>query len=277
MSAKDIKYNRPAVDWVEDVRTTVHCSADVGRYVINKEVWQGLSAYRWLGRGLILAGIVLGLYTLTHLGGEAASSSEAAASQQSLFSLDGLAEYYNGSAKYVILILMEVVIFHFTRRTLMAITGEYIDTTFNTFIAAEKRMIKVAFYSFIMESIWRLGGNIAFGILDVEAWFKMPYKYLLESFYLGFAVIDNYNELKDMSIKQSHRYTIYHMPVALIIGGMLFLILKIPFAGAVLGPIVCSVLATLTMHTLTLKSGDISWVYVDKKSRKKRKKKIAKP
>ena len=59
-----------------------------------------------------------------------------------------------GGLKYVVLILAEVVIFHFARRTLEVITGEDVDNSFQAFLGAQKRMMGIAVYSFIMESIY---------------------------------------------------------------------------------------------------------------------------
>jgi len=250
---------------------------DAPEFIYEQKLWRGMKNYKWLMKTLVVGSVLLGLMTLESVG-DHINQGHNFASMVPSFSLDDLMEYFNGSHKYLILIVMEIVIFHFTRRTMMIVTQTEIDTSFNTFITAEKRMIQVAFYSFILESVWRFVANTSLSILDITEWMIVPAMLIIESFYLGFAVIDNYNELLNMSIKQSHKYTFHHAPVAVIIGFILFLILKIPILGVLIGPVICAVIATLIMHEITAQSSDMAWVYVvkekkSKKSKKKNKKK----
>jgi len=57
------------------------------------------------------------------------------------FFSEGYDLFVLGGLKYVILILMEVIIFHFARRTLEVKTGETIDTSLKVFIEAQVRKI----------------------------------------------------------------------------------------------------------------------------------------
>ena len=144
-------------------------------------------------------------------------------------------DYMNGSFKYIILIAIEIIIFHFTRRAMMAVTDDFIPTDFKEFIRAEKRMIKVAIFSFFMETFCRLVFNTTLAFFDMSV-LEGVALFGIQSYYLGFAVVDNYNELYDMTIKQSHRYTWQYAPVALITGAILNVMMKVPVIGVIVGP-----------------------------------------
>ncbi len=266
----------PPRKWIRDGKTTIDYSRSAPHFIQEHRLWEGFRSYSWFAKGLIIIAIILGLDFITSLPSFFASDDQNATSGgvfgiiQS-FSLDSTNEYFNGSFKYLILIGIEIIIFHFTRRSMMIVTSSHIDTDFKTFIGAEKRMIKVAFFSFVMESIFRFLFNTSLSIFGLDA-LQAVALFGIQSYYLGFAIVDNYNELYDMTIKQSHRYTFHFAPVALITGAILNVFMKIPIIGVIAGPVLCAVIATLAMHQLANLDGDRAWVYVEKEKKAKSKK-----
>ena len=228
----------------------------------------------------MIGGILLSLQVLRSWNDILYSGSESTSTSAiSLFdsiSFASLTSAMDGSMKYLMLIALEIVIFHFSRRTLMIVTGEIYDTSFKRFIEAEKRMIKVALFSYIAELVFIKLTNVALSILGMTI-ISAPAGFIITSFYLGFAIVDNYNEVYKMTIKQSHRYTWHFAPVALIVGAMLNIAIQVPVLGFIIGSVVCAVIGTLAKHHLSPGLSDMAWVYVEKekKPRSKRKKRGA--
>ncbi len=267
-----VKPIEPARKWGRDASTAIKYAKEASAFIDKHKLWRGLAHYSWLLKGIVIIAALAGLRTISFI--TDLFSGDANVGQNSLmasfdnFSLESITGFFDGVMKYVILAAVEVIIFHFTRRTMMIITERPIDTSWNTFLKAEKRMIAVTFVAFGLEKAFGLGWSIFSGIFGFD-FFEPVFMALVQSFYLGFAIIDNYNELYDMSIKQSHRFTWHYMPVALIVGGMLNVMLHVPLLGVLIGPIICAVVATLTMHYLNKEDKGVAWVFVEKKKKKK--------
>lgn len=268
--------NRPSRKWIRDTKTVIKYTKEASTFIDKHKLWRGLAHYSWLLKGIVIVAAIGGLYTISFItdlfSGDANITQNTLMASFESFSLDGIAGFFDGSMKYVILAAVEVIIFHFTRRTMMLITKRPIDTSWDTFVNAEKRMIAVTFVAFGLEKAFGLGWEIFSGIFGFD-FFGPVFMVLVQSFYLGFAIIDNYNELYDMTIKQSHRFTWHYAPVALVVGGMLNLMLHVPLLGVLIGPIICAVVATLTMHYINNEDKGVAWVFVKTKKKKKTKKK----
>ena len=63
-------------------------------------------------------------------------------------------------------------------------------------------------------------------------------------------VVDNYNEIYGMKIKQSFKYARQYAGVSFGIGVVIYVLMMIPILGAVLAPLLGAVTATITMHEL---------------------------
>lgn len=266
----------PSRMWVRDTSTVIKYTIGASDFIEKHKLWRGLAHYSWVLKGIVIIAALVGLKTISFVtdlfSGEASVGQSLLAASFDNFSLDGITGFFEGGMKYIILIAVEVIIFHFTRRTMIIITEQPIDTSWKTFIKMEKRMIVVSFVAFGLESAFGLGWSIFSGIFGFE-FFQPVFKALIQSFYLGFVIIDNYNEIYEMNIRQSHRFTWHYAPVSLFVGGMLNLMLHVPIIGVILGPIICAVVATLTMHYLTKEDKGVAWVFVKKKKKKITKKK----
>lgn len=86
--------------------------------------------------------------------------------------------------------------------------------------------------------------------------------FAVQCYYLGFTIVDNYNEQFGLSIKDSAKYTYQnHLGVALGVGLILNILLFIPVLGVVVGPLLSAVTATLVMYQLSdlhLLEGDLA-------------------
>ena len=149
----------------------------------------------------------------------------------------------SGGSKFLLLILLEIVIFHFSVKTLEILNNEKYKTTFGMFVTAEIRMIKVmirvAIQSLIVQIV--LGIVLAFTSFD----FILPFlMFIVHSFFIGLAFFDNYNEQQKLNIKDSDICIRHQSGAATTLGIVASLGLMIP----VIGPLVVPVLGAITAN-----------------------------
>ena len=241
-------------------------------FVKEHRIWEGIFKYSWLSKFLLLVGVVGGLAFIKFVFNywsqvEVTKGVSLASVSTSIsgFFVEGYDLFILGGLKYVILILMEVIIFHFARKTLEIKLDVELDTSLKAFIKAQSRMIKVVFYSWIMETIITfIVVKIGFSILSLGS-IRFVATVLIQSYFLGFAIIDNYNEMYHMSIKQSQRYANQYAGVTLVIGIVTYMLMIIPLLGAVVGPLIGAVVAVLTMNELYHKDRNMDWVFIERK------------
>lgn len=223
-------------------------------FIREKRLWVGFNEYNWVIKGVIVAGIFFGLRLggvfldwLTHF--KADSPLALASTLGGLVTNLGSEGYHlftAGYMKYIILILMQVVVYHFMRHTLTALVGRAGGATFDDFLKSQIRAFKVGIQSWILELIASVMIAVAFGIVGLD-WLEPAAKFAVQCYFLGFMILDNYNELMGMSIKESEKYTRQYAGVALALGLPLYVMLLVPLAGAVLGPIVTAVVGGMVM------------------------------
>lgn len=221
------------------------------------KLWEGLRQYGWVSRALVFVAVVVGIYMLseaydffsTHYDAPVQSLFMSSDSLFIRWSKDAYESLSGGALKWVILVLLEVVIYHFMRRSLAIILGKQVENahTFKPFLHAQKRMIVVSFFALVLEST-ALG--IAGGLLPDIVY--SPVSVLVSSGFLGFVIADNYNEQFGLNIKQSGR-NLWRKYIGICIGlGVpLFFMLKIPLLGALVGPLVTSVTAAIVLRELS--------------------------
>ena len=76
---------------------------------------------------------------------------------------------------------------------------------------------------------------------------------IIQCYFLGFAVIDNYNEIYKLSIKESAKYTRIYAGVALGIGAAVYVLMLLPIIGTIFAPLLGAVAGTMTMYELEQK------------------------
>ena len=224
------------------------------RFMRNHRLWQGLRQYGWVARGLVIIGVLLGLTMISEVmdwwNEHADAPLSAMAIGQDSLIVQWLQEGYeslsDGVLNWVVLVLLEVVIYHFMRQALKVILDKDVEAahTFKPFFQAQKRMIKVSLVAVVLQEILvDLGDNLLPGVINW--WFALA----VQSAVLGFAIADNYSEQFELGIRQSLRYFYRHyIGVCLGLGLPLFLMLKVPVVGTLLGPLVTSVAAAIVLR-----------------------------
>ncbi len=224
------------------------------RFMVNHRLWVGLREYGWVARALVIVGVLLGLAMINEVVDWFQNHSDAplyamAIGQDSLV-LRLFGEAYeslsDGALNWIVLVLLEVIIYHFMRRTLKVILKMDVEEahTFKPFFQAQKRMIRVSIMALILQEtlIW-----VGEGVLpDFFSWW---FALAAQSAILGYAIADNYNEQLELTIRQSLR-NLYrnYIGICLGLGLPLFLMMKVPLVGTVLGPLVTSVVAAIVLR-----------------------------
>jgi len=149
-----------------------------------------------------------------------------------------------GGSKFLLLIVMEIVIFHFSVKTLEILNQEKYETTFGMFIKAELRMIKVMLRIAIKSFIIQILLNVVLSILGIDQLVPLL-MFIVNSYFIGFAFFDNYNEQQQLNIKESDLCIRKHSGAATTLGIFASVGLLIPFFGALLVPIFGAITANI--------------------------------
>lgn len=223
------------------------------RFMRNHRLWEGLREYGWVARSLVIIGVLGAGYVIFEavdwFGSHADAPFSAMMSNESLF-LQWFTEltesFSEGMLNWVTLILLEVVIYHFMRRTLQIILKKNIENahTFRPFLDAQVRMIYVSIIAVTLETVILFVGDMI-----TEGIVFWAFSMFIRSTMLGYVIADNYNEQFGLSIDQSRRnLSRGYIGICFGLGLPLLLMLKIPLFGTILGPLLTSVTAAIVLR-----------------------------
>lgn len=158
---------------------------------------------------------------------------------------------FSGSYKFLILIFLEILIFHFAVGSNNILKNENRVLVFREFSRAQIRMIKVMARKWIFSLIIYIFLSIVSGILGLPMAvdFMMFFVY---SFFLGFAFLDNYLEQFHFSIVRSSKHIQQHLGAATTFGIIASAGMSIPVIGPVLMPFIFAVAATIYGHEVAM-------------------------
>ena len=111
-------------------------------------------------------------------------------------------------------------------------------------------MIKVAIRAWIMEVIVYALVSVFFGIFGFLDWLESPILFLIQCYFFGLVILDNYNEQFGMTIKESMAFSKSYMGVSLALGFVLYLLMLIPLIGVLCGTILVSVTGAIVMSKI---------------------------
>ncbi len=240
-------------------RDTMLTHSEAVVFIRKNKLWEGFWRYGWVSKVLVVLAVLLGMKLLKTITGwlstaDTGEDSHSLAYIGSLFQNLAFESYdflFTGGMKYILIILLEVIIFHMSRGALEILTGKSSDMDFNNFLKAQIRMIKVAIRAYIFEMVISILIKIAFGIFDPPEFFEEALKYTVHCYFLGFIILDNYHEQFGLSIKESEKYARNYVGVCLALGLTTNLLLFIPLIGAIIAPVIVAVTATLVMYHLS--------------------------
>ncbi|NRB64420.1 MAG: hypothetical protein HRU40_15565 [Saprospiraceae bacterium] len=238
---------------------TLHSFPSTIRFVRRNQLWDGFWTYGWVSKLLVLLAFIAGIKFVSlffdWFNNVDTSNPLVMASALGSFFTEVAAKEFefllSGGMKYIMLILLEIVIFHMTRKSFRILSGQDSDSSLNAFIKAQIRMLTVALRSFILESIIVMIIKVSTGILSFLNPVAFVVIVLVKAFFVGFTVVDNYYEQFGFSIKESTKEAQKNLGITLAVGLTLQLFFLIPLAGTIVAPVLGAVAATIVLYELT--------------------------
>ncbi|MCO6487393.1 MAG: hypothetical protein J5I98_03195 [Phaeodactylibacter sp.] len=242
-------------EYGEQFRYTLFKMPAAGRFIQDNRLWEGFWKYGWVSRFLIVIALIAGLKFLSiavdwFQNFSLSNPGQAFQSMGMVFS-EGFGFLFSGGMKYAMLVLLEVLVFHFSRRTLYLLSGNEASAEFQDFVDAQVRMIKVGMYAWVMELVFTIMFKVFFGIFGFIDFLQPACVFAVQCYFLGFAILDNYHEQFGLTIKESSRYALNYVGVAAAAGLVAYLMMLIPVAGVIAAPILTSVAVTIVMYELS--------------------------
>ena len=118
------------------------------RFTRKYRLWEGFLKYGWVSRLAILLSIIAGFKEEYNL-------------------------LFAGGMKYTMLIFLEILIFHITRRTLNILKLESGDPTLKAFIRAQIRMLKISLVCYVLESVFSSLTKTGLGMMHMPEVVKL--------------------------------------------------------------------------------------------------------
>ncbi len=247
-------------EYLDQFRQTMAIYPRTGKFFKTYRLWEGDWDFKWVSRIMMLVAAVVGLKMLgtfaswwshAHFGSVSETVSQMGVLVGNVFE-SGYSLVYASGLKYVMFMLLYVATAHFTNQTMTILSGRPAEVvTFNTMLADQKRAIKVYIRCWILELIISsVLISVFFGIFSSIAFLQTPVIFLVSCYFVGFAVVDSYNVMFDLSVRESMRYTRNYIGIALATGLVAQVLMAIPLIGPVLMPVVSGIATTIAMYEL---------------------------
>lgn len=248
-------------EYLTQFRHTMAIYPQSWKFFKQHRLWEGDWDYRWLSRILALIAIVVGFKMLSifsnwwsqaHFNSLSETVSQMGALVGDVFK-NGYSLIYASGLKYVMFMLLYVATMHFSVRTLGILSGKETEVvTFKRMLDNQIRAFQVYIRCWILELIiCSIMLSIFFGIFKSIAFLETPAIFLISCYFVGFAVVDGYNELFGLSVKESMQYTRNYIGIALATGLVAQLLMTVPLFGPILMPIVSGIVTTIAMYELS--------------------------
>ena len=221
-------------------------------FIFDNKLWHGFFKHKLV---LILSGLsamVISFSILKYMNGALSFNGGNVASQK-LGAADisnhlSFANLFDGGNKYLILILIQMLVVHFSNKTIEILSGSTIDMSVREMFGSQIRNIVVVIRNWIFELIVGVFISIIVGIFGPD-WLVTTLKFIVGSYFIGFLFIDNYNYTFAIPVKDSSLIVRRHLGAAVVIGGVAKILFLLPVVGSILVSFICSVGATWYMHT----------------------------
>lgn len=251
-----MKNNRLSL-FISDFYLVIHYFTDAFQYIRKHKLWTGMFEAKWFANLIIGVGILMYLQLYWIAKRVFISSDEN--QEVAIASINKLGNFFTetydflfvGAFKYIVLILLEIFIFHFIRKTIEELSGLREEASFSAFMNALKRMVKITIRNFILETIFSWIAIAVLALLGIS-FMKIVVVFIIQAYFLGFTLIDNYHEIRNLDIKKSEELTRNYPGVAIGIGTGFTVLLAIPILGLVLAPVIAGVTAARTMYDLQM-------------------------
>lgn len=231
------------------------------RFFINNRLWTGFFKHKWMALATLVIAVLFSYWMVCDVAAMLSSLGSGSEASEASMIGDGISdedkkEYtrtaLNGGSKYVLMILLEIVIFHFSIRTIDILSGSEMPVKLQQFWKAELRMIHVLFRGFVQALIAQVVVSVIFGVLGAPDFAKRMVMFFVYAYFIGHAFFDNYNELHKIQISKSERITQAHFGATLTLGVVASTLLMIPIIGAIVTPIFGAISANIYGYQFAL-------------------------
>jgi hypothetical protein len=239
---------------------TLHSIPEAIRFFRKHRLWQGFLRYGWVNKILIFVAIVVGLNTLVNL----MDSMEKVNTQSPMALMSSMGTFFGDFFKgqwdfltdegfrYGILILLEIFIFHVCHRTIDILMKDKLpEPTLKDFIKAQIRIAVLGALCMTIEGVLVSILKPIIGATPGLSWFQEPILFLIHCFFMGVLILDNYNEIFGLKIKESFRFSLQYPGIALAVGIVLRTCFLLPVIGPVIGTLVTAVTVSIVMSELS--------------------------
>ena len=133
---------------------TLSAIPEAWQMIRERRLWRGIDRYGWVTKVLVVAAVLFGwsfLKLVIKWFGQLSAVDSPGAALSSVgnlagnLAMEGYESFTSGLMKYVILLLSEVIIYHFMQRALEELMDKPVSTRFQDFLDAQIRMLKVVF------------------------------------------------------------------------------------------------------------------------------------
>ncbi len=222
-------------------------------FFMKNKLWKGFFKHKWIALATIGISILFSYWMICDVASFLTSSVDIPINDAGIIadqmSDESKKEHaqtaISGGSKYLLLIILEIVIFYFSVKTIEILTGKEQPIRMSSFWQAEIRMIKVLIRGFVQAFVIQILLSILFGIFGMPDGVKGFVMFFVYAFFVGHAFFDNYNELYKLSIKKSEIITQYHFGATLVLGTVSSVLLLIPIIGPIVTPIFAAITANV--------------------------------
>ena len=268
---------RDIKEFAEQFRYTVMTIDDAWFFIKKHKVWSGFWRYGWVSRFLIVIAFILGLEMIANISDIIKALWSTDNGAQAFAEMGSMSKAYidqawnfvkGGNSQFVLMVLVEVLIFHACRESLIILGAQVDDASFKRFIRAQIRMIKVVLYAWVLNKLIGISFEVFFGFFPMVDFLQSTILYLVESFFLGLVIMDNFNEQFGLTIKESIRFCRGYIGVGLAVGLLVNVLMYIPIVGFIVAPLMAAVVTTIVLYAETEKGKLVALAAVTEMAKK---------
>lgn len=223
-------------------------------FFMENKLWKGFFKHKWIALATIAISVLFSYWMVCDVASYFTTSSVDIPINDAGIITDQMSQEsrqenaqdaISSGSKYLLLIILEIVIFYFSVKTIEILSGKEQPSSMAHFWKAEIRMIKVLIRGFVQALVVQILLSILFGMFGVPDVIKRFVLFFVYAFFVGHAFFDNYNELHKLSIKKSEITTRYHFGSTLALGTVASVLLLIPLIGPIITPIFAALSANI--------------------------------
>lgn len=235
------------------LREMTHIMLETFPFIVNNKLWKGFMKHRLALTFIVIACILMAwsLVKYVKTNTEALYATNFANSEISSSAISNAMSFeslFEGSNKYVLLILIQMLVVYFSNKTIEILSDMKINMTLGEMIQSQWRVFQLTIRNWVIEIIIGVIISIFVGIFAPD-FMEDVLKWLVQCYFVGYFFIDNYNNTFGLKIKESASIVRKYAGATLIIGLVANILFLLPVVGAIIASFICSVAATWYMHT----------------------------